>query len=426
MSAFIVDAVRSPRAHGNAKSALKDLTPVALGAQLLQKLAARQSASGLLDTLVEDVVLGCATQYAGQGSNFARLTTIAAGWHECVAALTINRACCSGMSAVALAALQAQANDGVCVGGGVEMMSQVPLAADQGSLFLDAAFNRQHAILPLGVAADAIATRYGITREACDAYAAQSQARAQVAQAQGRFVSMLPVEDGDGKILLTHEQNLRPGNSADYLATRPAAFAEIGAKVWNEDLAQRFQMSQSQPTQPLQPLQPLQHVHHVGNSPTAADAAAWVLLASHGALARHGWRPRARIVAQCECGADPGLALTGVVDVTRKVLARAGLRVDEIDVFEVNEAFAAAMLHWMRAMGLESSAAAARVNPNGGTLAFGHAMGATGAILISMALDELEHCQGRYGLIAMSGAAGLASAMIIECYHHDINAKTNQ
>jgi acetyl-CoA C-acetyltransferase len=418
MSAWIVDAIRTPRAHGNAKSAIKDLTPVALGAQLLQKLAARQQpASGQLDTVVEDVVLGCATQYAGQGSNFARLTTIAAGWHERVAALTINRACCSGMSAVVLAALQARANDGVCVGGGVEMMSSVPLAADQGSLFFDAAFNRQHTILPLGVAADAIASRYGITREACDVYAAQSQARAQIAQAQGRFTSMLPIYDSAGKVLLAQEQNLRPGNTAAFLATRPAAFAEIGAQVWNENLARHFHMP---------PGQTLQYVHHVGNSPTAADAAAWVLLGSQGALARHGWRPRARIMAHCELGADPGLALTGVVDVTHKVLARAGLRVDEIDVFEVNEAFAAAMLHWMRAMGLESSAAAARVNPNGGTLAFGHAMGATGAILISMALDELERSQGRYGLIAMSGAAGLASAMIIECYHHDINAKTSQ
>lgn len=419
-SVWIVDAIRSPRAHGNTKSAYTDLTPVALGAQLLQKLAARQApASGLLDTVVEDVVLGCATQYGGQGSNFARLTTLAAGWHERVAALTLNRACCSGMSAVALAALQAQANDGVCVGGGVEMMSRVPLAADQGSLFLDATFNAQHAILPLGVAADAIATKYAISREACDAYAAQSQARAQVAQAQGRFVSMLPIHDGAGNVLLAQEQNLRPANTADYLATRPTAFAEIGAKMWNQDLARRFHMPPSQLTS-------LQHVHHVGNSPTAADAAAWVLLASQGALARHGWRPRARIVAQCECGADPGLALTGVVDVTHKVLARAGLGVEQIDVFEVNEAFAAAMLHWMRAMGLDAEAAATRVNPNGGTLAFGHAMGATGAILISMALDELERSQGRYGLIAMSGAAGLASAMVIECYHHEISAKTGQ
>ncbi|MEN9865438.1 MAG: hypothetical protein RL748_1028 [Pseudomonadota bacterium] len=407
MNAFIIDAIRSPRAHGNQKSAFKSLTPITLGAHMLEQLASRNQ---LNRARVEDVIVGCATQYGGQGSNFARLITLAAGWPDTVAALSINRACCSGLSAVSLAALQVQAGAGVCVAGGVEMMSQVPLAADQGSLFFDSAFNQQHGILPLGLAADAIASRYGISRAACDALAARSQSRALAAQIAGKFTSMLPVLGQDGDVLLDKEQNLRPGNTEAYLSTLPPAFVEQARQYWQSDESENsVEPGESGRTRRYQ-IDQLQHVHHVGNSPTAADAAAWVLLASTEAIQQQHWTPRARIVASVDCGADPGLALTGVIDATRKVLARAGLTLADIDVFEINEAFAAAMLHWLASLQVDAE----RVNSNGGTLAFGHAMGATGAILLCMALDELEYRQGRYGLIAMSGAAGLASAMVVE------------
>lgn len=417
MSIFIIDAVRSPRAHGNGKSSLKSLSPVALASQILQKLA-----PPLAEIALDDLIIGCATQFGEQGSNLARLIGIAAGLPDEVPALTINRACCSGLSAVILAAAKLTANaamagsaenvPGVALAGGVEMMSRVPMASDQGSLFFDHAFNQKHGIFPLGIAADAIATQFGFTRAACDAYAARSQQRAAHARAQGWLTGITPVYGAAGELLLTQDEAIRPGNTAGHLATLATAFAELGSRATpapdNTDSSHSTSIDAQIATR--LGLKTIEHVHHAGNSPIGADAAAFVLLASENAALRQQWQPRARIVSFAECGINRSLALTGAVDASRMALARAGLQVADIDLFEVNEAFAAVMLHYQQAMHINSE----RLNVNGGTLAFGHAMGATGAILTGLALDELERRQAKRALIAISGAAGLASALIIE------------
>jgi acetyl-CoA C-acetyltransferase len=429
MNTYIIAAARSPRGRGNAKSSLKALTPIALAAQVLRHLLSATAAKGAPEPAkpdtcpkanalaLDDLLIGCATQFGEQGSNLARLIGIAADLSDQVPAATINRACCSGLSAVIMAALKVQAEagmHGVAVAGGVEMMSRVALASDQGSLFFDHAFNREHGIVPLGIAADAIASQFGFTRQACDAYAARSQQRALAAREQGRFGGIVPIVGAKGELLLAQDENIRPGNTAEYLATLAPAFAELGRQSSgsNPHPEQNPEQTTSYDVQIAARLglDGVNHVHHAGNSPIAADAAAFVLLANSEAVKRHQWQPRARIVAFAECGINRSLALTGAVEASRKALANAKLQVADIDLFEINEAFAATMLHYAEAMQIGFE----RLNVNGGTLAFGHAMGATGAILVGMALEELERRQARYALVAISGAAGLASAVIIE------------
>jgi acetyl-CoA C-acetyltransferase len=393
---WIVDAVRTPRGRGNDKGALHPLRPLELLAQTLRALERRQPfEAGAL----ADLVIGCVTQTAEQGANVGKLAAIAAGWPDTVPAMTVNRYCASGLSAVGYAALRACADDGFAIGGGVEMMARVPMASDRGPLTHDVELQRVAALLPIGIAADAIATLHGFSREQCDAWALRSQRRAAAAQDGGRFRSLCSVTAPDGSPLLERDETLRRSTSAESLSTLPPAFAEMAAKSGvGRLLAARLGLVR------------LEHVHHAGNSPATADGASAVLVASEPALLRAGWRPRARIVAMAEVAIDRTLALTGAVDATRRVLERAGIGVDAVDLFEVNESFAAPMLHFCRELGLDED----RVNVNGGAIALGHAMGSTGSALLGTLLDELELRGARRGVVALCGAAGLASAMLVE------------
>jgi acetyl-CoA C-acetyltransferase len=397
--AWIADAVRTPRGKGNDKGSLKGVKPAVLLAQSLQALARR---TGLDTSQVNDAVFGCVTQTGDQGASVGTLALPLAGWSDTVSAVTLNRYCASGLSATNFAALQALHGDTLAVGGGIEMMSRVPMGSDQGPLTHDAQLQALAQLVPIGIAADAIATQRGYTREMLDSYAAASQQRAAAAAARGAAPSMVAVTGADGRVLLDRDENIRAGTTTQTLSVMQPAFAAWGAKGgdagWDAQLCRRYQ------------LPGIEHVHHAGNSPAMADAAATVLVGSAGALRRCGLRARARILGFADCGSDRMLALTGTVDAARLALARAGLQAQDIDRFEINEGFAAMALHFMDEMRVGHE----RVNVNGGSIAIGHAMGCTGAALVSVLLDELELRGLRYGCISICGAAGVASAMVLE------------
>jgi len=394
--AFIVDAVRTPRGRGSDKGALRAIKPLELLAQPLRALAQRQT----LDTAqVTDTFIGCVTQTGDQGANIAKLALVQAAWSDQVPGLTINRYCASGLSAVHLAAQAAIDVDGVAVGGGVEMMSRVPMASDQGPLTHDFEFQKNTALVPIGLSADAIATIEGFTREQCDAYALASQQRASAARESGRFISLLPVTDAAGQVILAQDETTRPQTTTQSLASLAPAFAAMGEKYGIDALlCKRYGLDR------------IDHVQHAGNSPAMADGASAVLAASEGAARRLGLGVRARILATASVSVERTLALTGAVDATRLALQRAGLSIGDIDLFEVNESFASLMLHYMKHLQVPHD----KLNVNGGAIALGHAMGSTGSALVGMALDELTLRRQRRAVIAICGAAGLAVAMVIE------------
>jgi acetyl-CoA C-acetyltransferase len=391
-----VDAVRTPRGRGNDKGSLKGVKPVDLMAQTLRALATRAPFDA---ARVADTIVGCVTQTADQGTNIGKLAAIAAGWSDAAPGMTLNRYCASGLSAVNYAALRAQHDDALAVGGGVEMMSRVPMGSDQGPLTHDLPFQQSALLIPIGVAADTVATQCGFTRSDCDAYALASQQRAARAQDEGRFRSLVPVAGEGGATLLAADETPRRATTMQSLAQLPAAFAEMGAKYGIDALVcERYGLGK------------VDHVHHAGNSPAMADGASAVLLASEAALKRQGLAPRARILAMADVSIDRTLALTGAVDATRAVLSRARLAVADVDLFEVNESFASLMLHYQRELAVPHE----KLNVNGGAIALGHAMGSTGSALLGTVLDELERRDARRAVIAICGAAGLATATLIE------------
>ena len=393
---LIIEALRSPRGRGNDKGALRQIKPVDLLAQQLTALAKR---TGLNTAQVSDTLIGCVTQTTDQGANIAKLSLVRAGWHDSVPGLSINRYCASGLSAVHLASQQAMDNDSLAVGGGVEMMSRVPMASDQGPLTHDFEFQQQTTLVPIGISADTIATQEGFSREQCDAYAVSSQQRAVAALEHGRFRSVVPVVDAQGVTLLERDETPRAQTTMESLAGLKPAFAAMAEKYGIDRLmCERYGLDR------------IDHVQHAGNSPATADGASVVLLASPGAAARLGLRPRARILATATVSVDHTLALTGAVQATQKALSKAGLHIDDIDLFEVNESFASLMLHYMKHLDVRHS----KLNVNGGAIALGHAMGSTGSALVGMALDELEARQARRAVISLCGAAGLAVAMVVE------------
>lgn len=393
---LIIEALRSPRGRGNDKGALRQVKPVDLLAQQLTALAKR---TGLNTAQVSDTLIGCVTQTADQGANIAKLSLVRAGWHDSVPGLSINRYCASGLSAVHLAAQQAMDNDSLAVGGGVEMMSRVPMASDQGPLTHDFEFQQQTRLVPIGISADTIATQEGFSREQCDAYAVASQQRAISALEQGRFRSVVPVVDAQGVSLLEQDETPRAQTTLVSLAGLKPAFAAMADKYGIDRLmCERYGLDR------------IDHVQHAGNSPAMADGASVVLLASPGAAARLGLKPRARILATATVSVDHTLALTGAVQATQKALTKAGLHIEDIDLFEVNESFASLMLHYMKHLDVPHS----KLNVNGGAIALGHAMGSTGSALVGMALDELEARRARRAVISLCGAAGLAVAMVVE------------
>jgi len=398
--AYIYDAIRSPRGRGRADGALHEVSAVTLSARMLDALASR---NGLIGHAVEDVIWGNVTQVGEQGGCLARSAVLASGLDQSIPGLTINRFCASGIEAVNLAANQIIAGAGAgYIAGGVEMMSRVAMGSDGAAIAVDPQLAMRHGFVPQGIAADIIATQYGFSRDMVDALAVQSQQRAARAWAEGRFSkSIVPVRDQNGLIILDHDEAMRPNtNSADLAALKPA-FADMGQSMPGFDKIALMKYPH---------LERIDHVHHAGNSSGIVDGAAAVLIGNAEFGRALGLKPRARIRATAKIGSDPTIMLTGPVPVTEKILADSGMKISDIDLFEVNEAFASVVLRFQQAFDVDPE----RVNVNGGAIAMGHPLGATGAILIGTLLDELERTGKTMGLATLCIASGMGAATIIE------------
>ena len=398
--AFIYDAIRSPRGRGRPDGGLHEVTAVALSAAMLDAIATR---NGLDGAGIEDVIWGNVTQVGEQGGCLARSAVLASGLPEHVPGLSINRFCASGMEAVNLAANQIGGGAGrAYIAGGVEMMSRVPMGSDGAAIAVDPALAMKVHFVPQGIAADLIATEHGFDREAADALAAESQRRAARAWEEGRFArSIVPVLDRNGLTILDRDEHLRPDTTPETLAALKPAFRDMGEVMPGFDRVALMKYPH---------LERINHIHHAGNSSGIVDGAAAVLVGNAEFGRAHGLKPRARIRATAKIGSDPTMMLTGPVPVTQKILAQSGLSIRDIDLFEVNEAFASVVLLFQQAFGVDP----ARVNVNGGSIAMGHPLGATGAILIGTLLDELERQDKTLGLATLCIASGMGAATIIE------------
>ncbi len=402
--ALIIDACRTPRGIGKqGKGSLAHLHPQHVASTVLKALADRNS----LDTSeVDDIVWGTSAQVAEQGGDLGRMAALDAGYDTKASGVTLDRFCGSGITSVNFAAGMIMSGmEDLVIAGGTELMS-LPKTGAIGIGANNLHLRELHPQPHQGVAADAIATLEKIPREALDAHAAESQARAARAIAEGRFdKSLIPVYNRDGSLALDHEEFPRPGTTAEKLAQLPAVFGAIADHPMGEEgITFRQLVAQKYPDLEIE------HVHHAGNSSGVVDGAAAILLASPDYAAKHGLTARGRIVAMANMGDDPTLMLNAPVPAARKVLEKAGLTIDDIDLFEINEAFAVVSEKFMRDLDLDRD----KVNVNGGAMALGHPIGATGSILIGTVLDELERRDQRYGLITMCAAGGMAPAIIIE------------
>ncbi|GEP10423.1 acetyl-CoA C-acetyltransferase [Methylobacterium gnaphalii] len=397
--AYIYDHVRTPRGRGKPDGSLHEVTALRLAETALRAIKDRNN----LDTRqVDDVVLGCVDPVGEAGGDIARAAALVADYGDHVPGVQINRFCASGLDAINFAAAQVMAGQhDLTVGGGVESMSRVGLGASGGAWPVDPAIAVKSYFMPQGVSADLIATKYGFTRDACDAYAVQSQQRSGKSWDAGYFdKSVVPVKDINGITLLAKDEHMRPGTDMQSLASLKASFVQMGQMGGFDAVA-----IDAHPE-----VETVDHVHHAGNSSGIVDGAAAVLIGSKEAGDAAGLRPRARIRAFANIGSDPALMLTGPVDVTKKVLARAGMSLDDIDLFEINEAFASVVLRFQQAFDLDSS----RVNVNGGAIAMGHPLGATGAMILGTVLDELERTGKERALVTLCIGAGMGTATIIE------------
>ncbi|WP_175650626.1 acetyl-CoA C-acetyltransferase [Pseudomonas sp. Marseille-P9899] len=396
--AYLYDHVRTPRGRGRSDGALAQITPVQLAAQTL--IALRQR-NGLDTAQIDDVILGCVAPIGEQGANIARLAAIVADYAEQVPGQQINRFCASALEAVNLAAAvvssgQAQA----VVAGGVESMSRTPMGGDGGPWYADPQTNWKSYYTPQGIGADLIATLDAYRREDIDAFAVESQRRAAHAWAAGYFDgSVIPVRDVIGEVVLARDEHLRAGTTVADLARLKAAFTAMGESGYDALALQRYPQ-----------VERIEHVHTGGNSSGIVDGASAVLVGSRAYGERNGLRPRGRILGFQSIGSEPTIMLTGPAPCSAKLLQRLGLGFDDIDLFEVNEAFASVVMRFMRETGVGHD----RINVNGGSIALGHPLGATGAMLVGTALDELERRGGRRALITLCAAAGMATATVIE------------
>lgn len=394
---LLYECLRTPRGAGKPGGALSSVPAATLLAGLLRELAAR---AGLDTARIGEAIIGCVTQQGEQAGNVGRIAALEAGWSDAVSCATVNHYCASSLWAFGAAAARVATGDELVVAGGVESMSRVPMASDRPPFIVDPATAQRLGAPPMGVSADAIATLHGITRADAEGYAAQSQQRAAHARAAGHFDrSLVPVRGADGATLLARDETIRADASVAKLLSMPPYFAAMGEQ-WADALVRGAHPQ----------LGAIEHFHHAGNSPAMADGASATLLGSPAAARHVTTRPRARVLATATHAGDHRLALDGALGATRKALARAGLGVDDIDLFEVNEAFAAPTLVYMRELGID----AGRCNVNGGAIALGHAMGATGTTLVGMLADELERRGLRRGVAAASGALGLGAAAVIE------------
>jgi acetyl-CoA C-acetyltransferase len=398
--AYIYEAIRTPRGRGKANGSLHGVKPISLVTGLIDELTRRHP--GLDPTAVDDLILGVVTPVGDQGADIAKTAAIAAGLPETVGGTQINRFCASGLEAVNLGAQKVRAGwDRLIIAGGVESMSRVPMGSDGGAWAMDPETAYDTYFVPQGIGADLIATTEGFTREDVDAYAVQSQQRAAAAWSGGRFAkSVVPVRDRNGVVLLDQDEHMRPDTTLESLAKLKPSFAGIGEMGGFDAVA----------LQKYHSVERIDHVHHAGNSSGMVDGAALVLVGDERAGAEFGLTPRARVVATAISGADATIMLTGPTPATRKVLATAGLTPDDIDVWELNEAFAAVVLKWVKDFGLDL----AKVNVNGGAIAMGHPLGATGAMILGTVVDELERTGGRYGLVTLCIGGGMGLATIIE------------
>ncbi|MCU1748709.1 acetyl-CoA C-acetyltransferase [Pseudomonas sp. 6D_7.1_Bac1] len=396
--ALIFDALRTPRGRGKADGALHSVKPVNLLAGLLGALQQRTQ----LDTReVDDLVIGCVTPIGDQGADIAKTAALVADWDVSVAGVQINRFCASGLEAVNLGAMKVRSGfEDLVVVGGVESMSRVPMGSDGGAWALDPQTNLHSQFTPQGVGADLIATIEGFSRQDVDAYALHSQQKAARARADGSFKkSLVPVQDQNGIILLDHDEFIRAESTLEGLGKLKPSFEMIGQMGFDATALRVYSH-----------IERINHVHTPGNSSGIVDGAALMLIGSEAKGRALGLQPRARIVATAVTSTDPTIMLTGPAPATRKALAKAGLRVEDIDLFEVNEAFASVVLKFIKDMAIDP----AKVNVNGGSIAMGHPLGATGCAILGTLLDELEVRQLRYGLATLCVGGGMGIATIIE------------
>jgi acetyl-CoA C-acetyltransferase len=397
--AFIYDHVRTPRGKGKADGSLHEVTAIALGATPLRAIRERNN---LDPVLVEDVVFGCVDPVGEAGGDIARTVALAAGYGKEVPGIQINRFCASGLDAVNLAAAQVMSGQkDMAIGGGVESMSRVGMGASGFGIAFDPAIAIDTYFMPQGVAADLIATRYGFSRDDVDAYAVESHKRAAKAWGEGRFAkSVIPVKDVNGLTILGRDETIRPNTDMQAMGSLKPAFVMPGEQGGFDAVAVY--------THPE--VERVNHVHHAGNSSGIVDGASAVLVGNKRAGKAAGLKPRARIRAFATVGSDLGLMLTGPVDVTERVLKKAGMKVSDIDLFELNEAFASVVLRFGQAFDIDP----AILNVNGGAIAMGHPLGATGAMVLGTALDELERTGKQTALVTLCVAAGMGVATIIE------------
>ncbi len=398
--AYIYDAVRTPRGKGRKDGSLHEVTSLRLSAQVLDALKERNHLDG---HAVEDVIWGNVTQVGEQGGCLARSAVLASGLDESIPGLSINRFCASGMEAVNLAANQVRGGAGEAyIAGGVEMMGRVPMGSDGAAIAVDPSLAMKVYFVPQGISADLIATEYGFTREQVDALAVESQRRAKAAWDDGRFArSIITVRDINGLPILEHDEHMRPETDMQSLGALKPSFKEMGEVMPGFDQVAILKYPH---------LEKIEHVHHAGNSSGIVDGAAGVLVGSKAFGEKYGLKPRARIRATAKIGTDPTIMLTGPVPVTQKILAESGMNISDIDLFEVNEAFAAVVLRFQQAFDVDPGI----VNVNGGSIAMGHPLGATGAIIIGTLLDELERSDKEVGLATLCIASGMGAATIIE------------
>lgn len=396
--ALIFDALRTPRGKGKSDGALHSVKPVNLVAGLLRALQQRTA----LDTSqVDDVVLGCVTPVGDQGADIAKTAAQVADWDVSVAGMQINRFCASGLEAVNLGAMKVRSGfEDLVVVGGVESMSRVPMGSDGGAWALDPETNLHSHFTPQGVGADLIATLEGFSRQDVDAYALHSQQKAARARADGSFSkSLVPVQDQNGIILLDHDEFIRADSTLEGLGKLKPSFEMMGQMGFDATALRVYSH-----------VERINHVHTPGNSSGIVDGAALMLIGSEAKGRALGLQPRARIVATAVTSTDPTIMLTGPAPATRKALAKAGLRVEDIDLFEVNEAFASVVLKFIKDMAIDPE----KVNVNGGSIAMGHPLGATGCAILGTLLDELETRRLRYGLATLCVGGGMGIATIIE------------
>jgi acetyl-CoA C-acetyltransferase len=398
--AFVYDAIRTPRGKGKKNGSLYEVKPVDLVVGLLEEIRTRNP--GLDPERVDDVVLGVVTPIGDQGGDIAKTAALAAGYPETVAGVQLNRFCASGLEAVNQAAMRVRSGfEDLILAGGVESMSRVPMGSDGGPWAMDPRTALETSFVPQGIGADLIATLEGYSREDVDAFAAESQARAAKAQANGYFDrSVIPVKDLNGLTVLDKDEFIRPGTTVETLAALKPSFAEIGDQGGFDSVAlEKYHW-----------VDEIDHVHHAGNSSGIVDGASLVVIGTEQVGADLGLTPRARIVSAAVSGSDPTIMLTGPAPASRKALAKAGLDVEDLDLVEMNEAFAAVAMRFMRELGVPHE----KVNVNGGAIAMGHPLGATGAMILGTLVDELERRDLRYGLATLCVGGGMGIATVVE------------